>query len=97
MASLEVRSFLALLKAAKTGEVVQHLRVLAEAEEMVHQLRALAAFPQDLNLFLAPTWWLTPAVTPVSGNLVPSPGLHRHCMHVVHKHADEKHRSYTQK
>lgn len=52
---------LALSKAVRAGEVVQHSRVLAEAEEMVHQLRALAAFPQDLNLFPASTWWLTPA------------------------------------
>lgn len=87
---------MALSKAVRAGEVVQHSRVLAEAEEMVHQLRALAAFPQDLNLFPASTWWLTPAVTPVSGNLVPSPGPRRHCMHVVHKHADRKH-PYTEK
>lgn len=82
---------LALSKAVRAGEVARHLRVLAEPEEMVHQLRALAAFPQDLILFPAPTWRFTPAVTPVSGNLVPSPGPRRHCMHVVRKHADRKH------
>jgi hypothetical protein len=59
----------------------QHVRIGIWAGEMAQQVRALA-FAEDLGAEVpAPTWQLTAAGTPVSGDpasLLTSPGFCRH-------------------
>lgn len=52
--------------------------------ERVQQLSAFAALAKDPNLIPSIKW--LSLLVPVPEDPGPSPGLHRHCMHMVHLH-----------
>ena len=62
---------------------------------MTQWLGALAGLGGSRFESRAPTCWLTIAVTPVSGDPVPSSGLLGHCMHIVHKYTCRQNHSDT--
>ena len=63
------------------------------AEEMARWLRVLFALPEDLGS-ISSAHRATHNhlyVAPVPGNVMPSSGLSRYCMHKVHRHRHTKH------
>lgn len=53
---------------------------------MAQQVKVLAALAKGLGWIPSIHMADHKSVTPVSDDLVPSPGLHKHCTHVVHIH-----------
>jgi imidazoleglycerol phosphate synthase glutamine amidotransferase subunit HisH len=70
---------------------------LSVVGEMAQWLRALAVLPEDLSSVPSTHDGSQPSVTPVlGGNLMPSSGLHGHCMHIVHNYTS-RHNTHTHK